>query len=324
MSMHKTDTSGIDPAFLAMYRQDTLFTAEPALLFMNFGVKGRIVAGGEQGQGPTVKWRKMGQLPTVTSALSEGVNPLSNDISLTSVSATAEQIGAFVEYSDRVEKYSYDQFMGDTAKAQGYQAGRSMDYQTREVLLAGTSVSYPAGRVARSEIQSGDIITETQVKKAVRDLRNNDAMPFEGGLYVGVLGPSTEYDLLNTTEWKTLVQNNQSPTLLNRFEGHYIGAAWGVQWFRTTQSRVYEDAGNGGAVDVHVTMLFGMNAYGVLAPSGEGDDNNPGLQYIINPVGSAGAADPLHLKGTSGWKVDKADKILFDSYMMRLEHAVSS
>lgn len=314
MSVATTGTGGIAPAFLAMYRNDTLFAAEPLLLHQRFGVKGTIVAGGPQGQSKTVKWRKIGALPTVTSALSEGVNPSSNDMSLTEVEAISYQFGAFVEFSDRVSQTAYDQYAGDTAIAQGHQAGRSIDYFTREVLVAGSSVRYPAGRVDRDEILSTDVITPTQVKKAVRDLRLNDAMGHAelGGAFVGVINPSTEYDLLESTEFKDTVKYNAA--LVDRFQDLYLGRAFGVEWFRTTHAKVFADAGDTNT-DVHVTMIIGARAYGVL--------DLKSLEYIVNQPGSAGSSDALHLKGTQGWKVDQANKILFESYLCRLEHAAT-
>jgi N4-gp56 family major capsid protein len=46
------------------------------------------------------------------------------------------------------------------------------------------------------------------------------------------------------------------------------------------------------------------------------------LQNIVKAVGSAGTADPLNQRGTSGWKASLAAKILQQLFMVRLEHAV--
>ena len=48
-----------------------------------------------------------------------------------------------------------------------------------------------------------------------------------------------------------------------------------------------------------------------------------GLETIIKPLGSAGAADPLNQRGTIGWKATKAAIRLVEAYMVRVETASS-
>jgi N4-gp56 family major capsid protein len=45
------------------------------------------------------------------------------------------------------------------------------------------------------------------------------------------------------------------------------------------------------------------------------------MSNIIKPLGSAGSADPLDQRATSGWKAITTTKILNDSWIVRIEHA---
>lgn len=75
-------------------------------------------------------------------------------------------------------------------------------------------------------------------------------------------------------------------------------------------------AGAAGA-DVYATLVFGADAYGVTEIEGGG------LEYFAKQLGSAGAADPLNQRATSGWKAMKTAEILSQEYMVRLESGCS-
>ena len=72
-------------------------------------------------------------------------------------------------------------------------------------------------------------------------------------------------------------------------------------------------------MDVHATLVFGADAYGVIDVDGEGC-----LQTIVKPCGSGGASDPLDQRATVGAKVAAyTAKILNNLWIVRIEHGVS-
>ncbi len=80
------------------------------------------------------------------------------------------------------------------------------------------------------------------------------------------------------------------------------------------------DATTKAAMDVHSTLIFGKDAYGVVDVAGSG-----ALQIIIKPHGSAGTQDPLDQRATVGAKVAAyTAAILNDLWILRIEHAVSA
>lgn len=75
-----------------------------------------------------------------------------------------------------------------------------------------------------------------------------------------------------------------------------------------------EDAGDGGT-SIYCTMIVAQNAYGVTEVEGGG------LQHIVKQLGSAGTADPLNQRSTTGWKAMLTAERLVEEYMVRIEHA---
>lgn len=75
----------------------------------------------------------------------------------------------------------------------------------------------------------------------------------------------------------------------------------------------------GKARDVHCTLVFGKDAYGVIDVEGKG-----AVQLIVKPHGSGGANDPLDQRATIGAKVMAyTAAILNDLWLVRIEHTVS-
>ena len=72
--------------------------------------------------------------------------------------------------------------------------------------------------------------------------------------------------------------------------------------------------------DVHTTLVFGADAYGVIDVDGSGM-----METIIKPHGSEGSGDPLNQRATVGAKVAAyAAKVLNPLWIVRIEHCVSA
>ncbi len=74
------------------------------------------------------------------------------------------------------------------------------------------------------------------------------------------------------------------------------------------------------APDVHATLIFGADAYGVVDVAGSG-----AMETIIKPRGSAGTTDPLDQRSTVGAKVAAyAAMVLNPLWLVKIEHCVSA
>ena len=305
------------------YSRTLLMRAVPLFLHTRYGQVRDI----PQNSGTsTIKFRRYGNLTAATTALTEGVTPAGSSMSVTDITATVAQYGDFVTYSDVVSYESKDAVLTEFAEVLGDQAGDTLDQLARDVMAAGTTVTY-VGQSARASITTSDLITATEVRKAVRTLKNNKArritrmIAASTGIatepvapaYIGIVHPSTTYDLQDETGW---VPVEKYSSAMSTMEGE-VGKIGDVRFIETPNAKVFAGAG-ASSIDVYATLIMGAEAYGISRISGAS------LQNIVKPLGSAGSADPLDQRGTTGWKATFVAKILNDDFLVRLEHAVSA
>lgn len=79
------------------------------------------------------------------------------------------------------------------------------------------------------------------------------------------------------------------------------------------------DATTYASPDVHATLVFGADAYGIIDVDGSGT-----METIIKPHGSSGSLDPLNQRATVGAKVAAyACEVLNPLWIVKIEHCVS-
>lgn len=274
----------------------------------------------------TIKFRRYGNLSAATTALTEGVTPSGSQLSVTDITATVAQYGDYITITDVVDYESKDPVLIEAAEILGDQAGDTLDQLTRDVLAAGTVVTY-VGQSARGDITTSNLITATEVRKAIRTLKNAKARRVTrmidastgiatepvAAAYIGLCHPDTTYDLQDETGWVPVEKYASTMPIME----NEVGKINEVRFIESTNCKVFSGEGDGG-IDVYATLIMGMDAYGITRISGEA------MKNIIKPLGTAGTADPLDQRATSGWKATFVAKILNDNFMVRLEHAVSS
>lgn len=321
--MANTDRSVISRENTEFYDRTLLFRAVAYFVHTKFGQVRDIPRNGGTA---TIKFRRYGNLSAATTALSEGVTPTGSQLSVTDITATVAQYGDYITITDVIDYESKDPVLIEAAEILGDQMGDTLDQLTRDVLAAGTVVTY-VGQSSRVAITTSDLITATEVRKGVRTLKNAKARRVTrminastgiatepvSAAYIGLCHPDTTYDLQDETGWVPVEKYSSS---INVMENE-VGKLNDCRFIESTNCKVFSAAGAGG-IDVYATLLLGMDAYGITRISGEAVKN------IIKPLGSAGTADALDQRATSGWKATFVAKILNDAFMVRLEHAVSS
>ena len=321
--MANTDRTVISRENTEFYDRTLLFRAVALFVHTKFGQVRDIPRNGGTN---TIKFRRYGNLSAATTALSEGVTPTGSQLSVTDITASVAQYGDYITVSDVVDYESKDPVLIEAAEILGDQMGDTIDQLTRDVLAAGTVVTY-VGDTSRAGITTTDLITATEVRKAVRTLKNAKARRITrminastgiatepvSAAYVGICHPDTTYDLQDETGWVPVEKYSSTMKVM---EGE-VGKLNDVRFVETTNAKIFSGAG-AGSIDVYATILLGMDAYGITRISGEA------VRNIIKPLGSAGSADPLDQRATSGWKITFVAKILNDAFMVRLEHAVSA
>lgn len=302
------------------YDMTLIDEAGPRLVHDQFGQKRPIPKNG----GKTIEFRKFTPLAKVTGALTEGVTPAGNKLDVTTKTSTVKQYGDFIVISDVLDLTAIDPVLAETVKLLGDQSGLSMDTVTRNVINAGTNVSYCpkiGASGAKTEVESRAgmdttcKLTVDMVQRTVAKLRAQNAPTFDGS-YVAIIHPYVAYDLMRDPEWTEAHKYAQPENL---FEGE-IGKIGGVRFVETSEAKIWRDStcpAQSGATPAYYgvfsTLFLGKNAYGVTEVTGGG------LRTIVKQLGSGGTEDPLDQRASAGWKGMKTAEILVENYMVRVE-----
>ena len=306
-----TTDSGMTAEMKTYYSDYLIDLAEPKLVHAQFGQKAPIPKNG----GKRIEFRKFNPLPKALTALTEGVTPDGQKMSVSTIEAAVQQYGGFVELSDILLLTAIDNNLVQATKALAGQAGRTLDTIVREVLAGGTNVQYAEGQVeSRGELVGGQesgnhYLTVDAVRQAVRTLKRMDAPTIDGS-YVGIIHPDVAYDLMSDPKWVN-VKSYSDPEGI--YEGE-IGKIENVRFVETSEAKVFEGEGYDDR-DVYATLILGDDAYGVSEIGGGG------LQHIVKQLGSGGTGDPLNQRATAGWKATSAAVRLVEAYMVRIETA---
>lgn len=306
-----TTGNDLSPQMKVYYEDRLIDHAEPNLVHDQFGDEYDIPKNG----GKTIEFRKYSPLDKAMTTLTEGVTPHGNKLDVTTVLATVDQYGDYIEISDVLDLTAIDRNIEQATKLLGAQAGRTLDTVTREVITAGTNVMYAPKAdgtevLTRATVAADCLLTVDVIFKAAARLKAMNAVPIEGGDFVAIVHPNVSCDLMLSDKW---VEVHKYAEPGNIYKGE-IGKIGGVRFVESTEAKIIGGAGAGG-ISVYCTMVIASNAYGRTSVRGGG------LQHIVKPLGSAGSSDPLNQRATTGWKALKTAERLVEEYMIRIEHA---
>jgi N4-gp56 family major capsid protein len=252
----------------------------------------------------TISFTQYADLAPAVTPLTEGTPPTDTALTTTPITATIDQLGAYVTLTDLAELTPAHPVTTKTLELLGTQAARTYDRVINSVIVAGTSVIYPGAIASRATIAGANVLTFAEVKKAVALLRNNGAVEFDDGKFVLVVDPSVEQDLMSDTNFANTVYRQNQPTKENENYKGRITSFAGVTVV-TTNNIPTITAG----VAVHTSYVFGQDAFAVSD-----------LQTLTNYTQKAGGiTDPLEQRMTMGWKVGFKAVLLNNSFMVRLE-----
>lgn len=318
--MSDTTTTQVASAVNNFYDRVMLKAARPLLVHLRWGQVKDIPRNNSE----VIKFRRYSLLTANTTALSEGVTPSGTSLTVTDVSATVAQYGDYITLTDFLQFTTLDPILTETADLLGQQAGNSLDQIARDVLIAGSTVQYASSASSTNTVAAGMTLTAAEVREAVRTLQGNDAKkitrmvnPSTGfntspinAAFVGIISHNSLFDLKQEVGWLPV---EQYATQSNVMDGE-VGTIDDVRFVMTTNASTT----SGSLTTVHRTLILGQDYYGISRISGEA------MRNIVKPLGSAGTADPLEQRSTSGWKATFVCKRLNESFCVRIEHGVSA
>ena len=288
-----TETGSLSAEMKTFYEKRLLDQAEPLLVHNQFGDKYPIPAG----SGKKIEFRKYSALPKALTALTEGVTPAGNSLTVTTVEGTVKQYGDWIQLSDMLQMTAIDNNVVQATKLLSSQAGRTLDTVTREVLAGGTNVIYAPKVVdgAETEVLSRSTLT-----------------PEINGSYVLITHPYCRETLQESPGWVDVVKYKEGN---NTFSGE-IGKIGDVRVVTTSEAKIINDSTcpvveSSTYYSVFTSLLLGANAYGVTMLE------NGGLQHIVKQLGYG--EDPLNQRSSCGWKATSVAVRLCEEYMVRIE-----
>jgi N4-gp56 family major capsid protein len=267
--------------------------------------------------GKTIEFRKFATLGVSKTPLTEGTPPSGQSLSVSAITATVEQYGDVIFFSDLVSTTTFDPILEETTDLLAEQSSESIDELIRDTLITGTNVQYHDGAVATSTVTIQDtmFMDVATVRRAVLTLVQARARKING-YWQAIISPEQSHDLQGTSEWVNAQQYAAQRGESNRlFEGS-LGALYGVMFWVTDKVSVLAAAG-ADAQNIHQALFMGANAYGIVDLAGHN------LRAIYKPLGSAGTADPIDQQQSMGWKLTFTTRILADEFIVRVETSAS-
>lgn len=301
--------NNLSPEMKTFYDTNLIRMAAPKMVHSQFGVKQPI----PQGRGKKVEWRKWSSFDKATTALTEGVTPDGNKLSVATLDATTSQYGDYTTISDLLELTAVDDVIMEATEKHGENAGLTLDTLTRNELVQGTQVIYApksdgTAVTSRATLDATCKLTRDLIFRAAAQLKAMNAPTIDGS-YVCVIHPYVAYDLMTSADW---IDVHKYASAGEIFRGE-IGMLGGVRFVETTEAKIWKGTGCPSDLAVFGCLFLGKGAYGVV------DITGGGMETIVKQKGSAGAADPLNQRSTVGWKASYATKILINEYMVRVE-----
>ncbi len=305
-----TTVSVLPPAVRDYYDRLLLMTAYPQLIYTKFAQK-RILP---EKNGDTIVFRRYNRLATVPVPLVDGVTPPGAALSVADIKAQVSFYGNFVTITNQVELTVEDRVLNEASRLLAQNMAQTIDEITRDVLASTSSVLLCANGV--------NGLTPTELSKedidiAVTTLLANDAEMISeivpgANLFATSPVRNAFWGLMDVnllSDLEAVADFNYKANYAN--QGTVLDSEWGqtgnVRWLYTSVGSV-----SSASTPVYNNFILGREAYGVVHLRSETGD------FYIEPLGSAGAADPLHQRGTVGWQHPFVARILNDNFMINL------
>ena len=306
-----TDVAALPPAVRDYYDRLLLMTAYPQLIHSKFAQK-RVLP---EKSGDTIVFRRYSRLNTVPVPLVDGVTPPGAALSATDIKARVDFYGNFVTITNQVELTVEDRVLNESARLLAQNLGQTIDEVTRDVLASTASTLACSNGVNGSTPTE---LTKADIDSAVFTLLGNDAemisevvvgrdafgtAPVRPAFW-GFMDTALLDDLESVSNF---VNSSQYPNQQSVLESEW-GTTGNVRWLYTSVGSV-----SSASPAVYDNFIVGKEAYAVVHLGSEQGE------FYVEPLGSAGSADPLHQRGTVGWQAPFVSRILNDAFMTNLQ-----
>lgn len=326
--MANLDSVNMANAIKTMYERRLLDRSLSRLVHNQFG---RVANWKEYGN---YELRRFESLPVVSVPLSEGNTPSEEtQPTMTVINITPLWYGAWISYTDKLDVTNFDPVVSEVSSLLGEQVGLSFDTLTRDELFTSLTIDYAGTAAATSDCDTtNDLIDYEEIVTNQATLMENNARPFENGMYKLILHPQSYSALMRDTTFVAMLTREGG----EKMRAGQIGSILQMDVLISSNAKKYA-AGGAAGVDAYGALFLGQDAYAVAGFTGLTVDYNDGfgageydnltgqeikpLEIKIKGLGETGM-DPLDQRGTIGWKATHEEQILQSTHGIRHEHCV--
>lgn len=230
--------------------------------YIGGGIGGSVIAGGNtsvEGQAANAPGAPVSSTAGVAAIL-EGTNPTAVTWGATSYGSGPFQFGILVQVSDLLVHNSAIEVVDSCSRQVRMSLARLVDTVIQTVVNSGVNgVIYAGGKTSRTGLAAGDILTQTEMTKGVRNLRAANAagvQPFEGKYYVAVIHPNVMADLMSNSQTGAWIDGARYSDVTSLQEGK-IGDYRGIRYLESAYQNYYNST-----VSVYPTTLVGDQSFG--------------------------------------------------------------
>lgn len=133
-----------------------------------------------EGRGTTYTATRYNRVPLPFAPLSEGVPPIGETMTITQVSATAQQWGDKITITDVAELTIKHPLFKKATELTALQVAETLERNTFNSILGFTQVNFVNSRAARVNLAAGDVISPHEINRAYGALFTNGTPRFSG------------------------------------------------------------------------------------------------------------------------------------------------
>lgn len=230
--------------------------------YVGGGIGGSVMAGGNasiEGMAAIAPGAPVSSTAGV-AAIVEGTNPTAVTWGATSYGSGPFQFGILIQVSDLLVRDSAIEVVDACSEEVQKALARLVDTVIQTVVNAGVNgVIYAGGKTSRTGLAAGDILTQTEMIKGVRNLRAANAAgvkPFSGQYYVAVIHPNVMADLMSNSQtgaWQDMARYSS----VDDVRAGKMGDFRGIRYLESAYQNFYSST-----VPVYPTTLVGDQSFG--------------------------------------------------------------
>lgn len=270
--------------------------------------------------GKTVSWNRYDPLATKTTPLAEGTTPAGSDISSDNVRATVEEYGDYTTVSSLLNATALSTAVAEKEELMAQNAGETLDDLARDELFAGATTQFANGKTTLSSLADTDVLTVTEVRRAIRQLKKKNAPRYSDGYYLAKVGPDTAFDVMSDSTWIDVKKYNDKKDL---YKGE-LGSMAGARFLECTSNQKSETS----TTEVYSNFFHGRDAVGKVELVDSNKPNNKkgkhsnlkeNLKLYVKTPNESDTSNPLNMYTTVGWKCVDAVKTLNSDWVINVK-----